>query len=377
MRKASFTVSGMSCVNCANRIEQNLAVQPGIHSTSVNFATSTLVVEFDEDLRTLEGIAEQVSRLGYTLQPTESASGELRFGVEGMHCASCVAKLEKNLLEHPGVLTAAVNLAQESAYVTFTPGMASQESIFAVVSSSGYTPVPPEAPSTSVDTATSQRNWFLFSIILSLPIMATMTLHGNLAIGWLNLVLASVVQFTAGLTFYRGSWYALKGGSANMDVLVALGTTAAYGYSLLAFFGLSGSHNEVFFETSAMLIAFIRLGKYLEARARGKASAALQELLHLQADKARLLVDGRERQVPVTTVKVGDVVVVRPGETIPVDGRVVAANAELAKKVYLLEDCTSPVVVPGVVDHTDAAQAAFAGFAKAGMQVVRSTDYIM
>ena len=119
--------------------------------------------------------------------------------------------------------------------------------------------------------------------------MLTMPLHHSPLVGWLNLLLASVVQFTAGLTFYIGSYHALKNKSANMDVLVALGTSAAYFYSLFAFFGFFGPHGEIFFETSAMLIAFIRLGKYLEARARGKAGEALKKLLKLQADKARLV----------------------------------------------------------------------------------------
>jgi Cu+-exporting ATPase len=135
-----------------------------------------------------------------------------------------------------------------------------------------------------------------------------------------NLLLATAVQFTAGLAFYRGAWSSIKNRSANMDVLIALGTSAAYFYSLLAYFGLLGPHREVFFETSAMLIAFIRLGKYLEARARGKAGEALKKLLHLQADKARLVTDAGEKEVPASIIRVGDVVLVRPGETIPVDG---------------------------------------------------------
>jgi Cu+-exporting ATPase len=152
--------------------------------------------------------------------------------------------------------------------------------------------------------------------------MATMTLHHLRSIGWLNLILATVVQFSAGLAFYRGAWSALKSKSSNMDVLVALGTTAAWGYSLLAFFGLLGDSHEIFFETSAWLITFIRLGKYLEARARGKAGEALKKLLHLQADKARLVTVEGEKEVPASVIRVGDLVAVRPGETIPVDGEV-------------------------------------------------------
>ena len=157
--------------------------------------------------------------------------------------------------------------------------------------------------------------------------MATMTLHGNRSVGWINLLLATIVQFSAGLTFYRGAWYAVKSGSANMDVLVALGTTAAFGYSVIAF--LAGWHDGIFFETSAMLITFIRLGKYLEARARGAASRALQKLLNLQPERARLLLDGSEREVAAQEVKVGDLLLVRPGESFPVDGEIVEGESSV------------------------------------------------
>ena len=176
---------------------------------------------------------------------------------------------------------------------------------------------------TADDDLRIQRNWLIFALCASLPIMLTMGMHTNRAVMQFNLLLATAVQFSAGLTFYRGAWSSIKNRSANMDVLVALGTSAAYFYSLLAYFGLLGPHREVFFETSAMLIAFIRLGKYLEARARGKAGEALKKLLHLQADKARLVTDAGEKEVPASIIRVGDVVLVRPGETIPVDGEII------------------------------------------------------
>ncbi len=249
----SYKIIGMSCVNCAARIEKTLNATAGVSRAAINFAMEELLIEFDATVTTPGAIEEAVKGLGY-----------------GIRVADDSAETQQEDLE----------------------------AAFRV-----------------------QRNWFLFSLALSLPIMFTMTLHGNRTVGWLSLVLATIVQFSAGLTFYRGSWYALKSKSANMDVLVALGTSAAYFYSLFAFF--AKSHVGVFFETSAMLITFIRLGKYLEARARGKAGAALKKLLRLQADKARLLLDGLEREVAATDVKVGDLVMVRPGETIPVDGEII------------------------------------------------------
>ncbi len=144
---------------------------------------------------------------------------------------------------------------------------------------------------------------------------------------YLIFALSTIVQFSAGLTFYRSAWKSLKNLSTNMDVLVAMGITAAYGYSLLALFNILGISGDVFFETSAMLITFIRFGKWLEARAKGKASQALKSLLNLQADRALLLVDGNEVEVPASQVAVGDQVVVRPGERIPVDGLVIEGSS--------------------------------------------------
>ena len=251
-------------------------------------------------------------------------AGELTFGVRGLHCASCVSRLERRLLEDPAISAAIVNLAAETGFVRFDPQRLGVEDIFAVVHEAGYTPVELQSAEASADDALRlQLKWFLFSLAASLPIMLTMGIHSNRAVTQLNLLLATAVQFSAGLTFYRGAWSALKNRSANMDMLVALGTSAAYFYSLLAYAGLLGLNREVFFETSAMLITFILLGKYLEARARGKAGEALKKLLHLQADKARLVTGEGEREVPAYQVRVGDVVLVRPGQAIPVDGEVI------------------------------------------------------
>jgi Cu+-exporting ATPase len=268
-----------------------------------------------------------------TTQQTTTISeqpGELSFGVRGLHCASCVNTLEKKLLSNPAITTAIVNLATETGFVRYDPQRLTPSNVFGLVHAAGYTPVElHEAGDAAGDDLISQRNWLIFALCASLPIMLTMGMHTNRAVMQLNLLLATAVQFSAGLIFYRGAWSALRNRSANMDVLVALGTSAAYFYSLLAYFGLLGSTHEVFFETSAMLIAFIRLGKYLEARARGKAGDALRKLLHLQADKARLVTGEGDREVPASVVRVGDVLLVRPGETIPTDGEVIDGSASV------------------------------------------------
>lgn len=329
MQIITVQVTGMSCVNCAGRVEREIGALSGVEKASVNFAAAQLTAGFDDQQITSEQIMEKVVSLGYGVVKPEPP-GELSFGVSGLHCANCVARLEKILLEQSGITTAVVNLAANTGFVRFDPALLDKGAIFRVVLDAGYTPLEPDAGEEAEQSElNSQRNWFLFALLLSTPIMLTMTLHHNRTVGWMNLLLATVVQFSAGLAFYRGAWSALKSKSTNMDVLVALGTTAAWGYSMLAFFGLLGESREVFFETSAWLITFIRLGKYLEARARGKAGEALKQLLHLQADKARLLTADGEKEVPASVIRVGDQVVVRPGETIPVDGEVVEGTSSV------------------------------------------------
>ncbi len=323
MQTTLFRIEGMSCASCAARIEKNIGALEGVSSASVNFAMGEMTVTHDGKGAPPDQIAERVRSLGYGVRLPEPP-GELTLGVRGLHCASCVATLEKKLLEHPAVSTAVVNLATESAFVRFDPQRIAPADIFSIVHHAGYLPVEQSAAMGDDDEESrSQLIWLIVSLAASVPIMLTMGMHGNRAVMQLNLLLATGVQFSAGLIFYRGAWAALKNRSATMDLLVALGTSAAYFYSLAAYVGLLGPAREVFFETSAMLVAFIRLGKYLEARARGKAGEALKKLLHLQADKARLLTGEGEKEVPASIVRVGDVVLVRPGETIPVDGEVI------------------------------------------------------
>lgn len=329
MTKLSLQITGMSCVNCAGRIEREVSALAGVESAAVNFAIAQLTASFDETVISADTIMEKAKSLGYGVVKPEPP-GELTFSITGLHCANCVARLEKILREQPGISTAVVNLVAATGFVRFDPALLDKGAIFRIVIDAGYTPAEPEAgEEAEAGELAGQRNWFLFSLALSLPIMATMTLHHLRSVGWMNLILATVIQFSAGLAFYRGAWSALKSKSSNMDVLVALGTSAAWGYSLLAFFGLLGDSHEVFFETSAWLITFIRLGKYLEARARGKAGEALKKLLHLQADKARLVTAEGEKEVPASVIRVGDLVAVRPGETIPVDGEVVEGTSSV------------------------------------------------
>ncbi len=253
---------------------------------------------------------------------------ETTFLVRGMHCANCASNLEKTLRSLPGVSSAVVNFAVESATVRYDGARLDQTALFAVVARAGFTPQLTRDEAAEQREAAAERRWLIFSALCSLPLMLLMWwMPFGAATHWLELFLATLVQFTAGLTFYRGAWQSLRNRSANMDVLVALGISAAYGYSLCALFGLFGAESEVFFETGAMLVTFVRCGKWLEARARGKAGEALRALLSLQAEQACLLIDGGEVTVPVSEVKAGDCIVVRPGERFPVDGRIDCGSA--------------------------------------------------
>ena len=253
---------------------------------------------------------------------------ESTFMVRGMHCANCARNLEQTLRALPGVTSAVVNFAVESATVRYDGARIDQSALFAAVARAGFTPLLARDEAAEQREAAAELRWLLFSVLCSLPLVLLMWwMPFGMATHWLELLLASIVQFSAGLTFYRGAWQSLRNRSANMDVLVALGISAAYGYSLCALFGLFGAQSEVFFETGAMLITFVRCGKWLETRARGKAGEALRELLSLQAEEACLLTDGGEVTVPVSEVKPGDRVLVRPGEHFPVDGRIDSGSA--------------------------------------------------
>lgn len=264
------------------------------------------------------------------------------FGVTGMTCAACSARIEKKLSKLAGVSSATVNLTTEKATVEFDPSLTQPDTLFETVTGLGYGVVKPAEPAVHVDAAAVQNSeaerkraemrrqvgWFAFSAVLTLPllianmILMPMQIHVEwLHNPWVQATLATLVQAVVGARFYRSAWLNLKHGSANMDTLVALGTSAAYGYSIAICFWLGG---ENYFEASTTILTLILLGKTLEAVAKGRTSEAIKRLLSLQARTARVVRGGQEMDVPVEEVAVGDTVVVRPGEKIPVDGVVLS-----------------------------------------------------
>jgi Cu+-exporting ATPase len=318
-KTSRFKITGMTCANCVRTIERGVKTLPGIGLASVNFADESLTVKYKEGLLTPQTIQDKVASLGYKAQLRNGQAEKLEFRPAGMHCASCAGTIERKLSSTPGIRSVSVNFAAEKATVDFDSSRIDKAGIFRVVRDLGYVP---EEKTEEEPEDRSTFYWLLYSIGLTVPILIFM--YTNIlgaAAPYVLFGLTTILLFTAGFTFYSGAYHSLKNKSANMDVLVSLGISAAYVYSVaVTFFPAAMPSGHLFYETTALLIVFIRFGKMLEARAKGKASRALKKLLELQADRARLLVDGQEREVTASEVAVGDVVLVRAGEKIPVDG---------------------------------------------------------
>ena len=338
-------IHGMSCQKCVAKVSTALQAVEGVIEVDVSLAEKLGRVTVSEHGPNRDQLMAAVVQAGFQTdapaadvepESTQPAAVESLgsidalhtdiFALRGMTCANCAQTIEKGVAKLTGVSSASVNFAAEKLAVVYDSTQLQKAELVARIEDLGYQAVSEDAQ--DQQEGRLQLYWLIFAASLSLPIMPLMWFapFGTATI-YIICALSTIVQFSAGLTFYRSAWKSLKNRSANMDVLVAMGITAAYGYSLLALFNVFGLSGEVFFETSAMLITFIRFGKWLEARAKGKASQALKSLLQLQADRALLLVDGKETEVPTSQIRVGDRVIVRPGERIPVDGIVIEGNS--------------------------------------------------
>ncbi|KGM55685.1 metal ABC transporter ATPase [Lysobacter daejeonensis GH1-9] len=319
-----FEVSGMTCASCVGRVERGLKSVPGVATAVINLATETAEVSTHAPVA-LHELANAVAKAGY-----EMASREVDLAIGGMTCASCVARIEKALRKVPGVLQATVNLATERALVRAT-AQAADSDLIAAVTAAGYTAQAPEAAPGTAEAPHQARSkeaaHLVIAAILSLPLVLPMAgmLVGEhwMLPGWLQLALATPVQFWLGARFYKAGWRALKAGTGNMDLLVALGTSAGYGLSVYNVFQ-PGHHGPapLYFEASAVVITLILMGKWLEARAKRQTTEAIRALQALRPATARVRRNGAETEVPIANVVVGDIVVVRPGERIPVDGNI-------------------------------------------------------
>lgn len=326
----TFKVEGMTCASCVSRVEKALKAVPGVKSAAVNLATEKATVHV-EPSTTLDALSSAVEKAGYDV-PGEPVS----LSISGMTCASCVTRVEKALKKVPGVTDATVNLATEKAQVK-SAGV-SIDALVAAVQKAGYeaTVVTDTVP--QVEPSRTLPSWWpvAVSALLSLPLVAPMVgmLFGQewMLPGWIQLLLATPVQFWLGARFYKAGWKALLARSGNMDLLVAIGTSAAYGlsvYLLVAHAGHEGMMEHLYFESSAVVITLVLLGKWLEAQAKHQTVEALRALESLRATTAIVRRDGTDLSVPVEAVRVGDMVVVRPGERVPVDGTVVEGHSHL------------------------------------------------
>ncbi len=327
-RRIDLPISGMTCAACAARIEKVLNRLPGVQA-SVNLASERARVELAPDTTSPKQVVASIEKAGFSV-PQQT----LELAIEGMTCAACSTRLEKVLNRLPGV-EASVNLAAERARIRYVPGVAEPALLTAAVEKAGFkarlatdtSREEEKAKKLAAYQAELRRFWV--SAALTLPLVGQMVTmfggdlghHQDVLPRWLQLLLATPVQFWIGWRFYDGGWKALRGGGANMDVLVALGTTMAYVFSLVVtLFGFE--HLHVYFEASAAVITLVLLGKLLEARAKAKTTAAIEALVRLQPKTARVERDGQLVELDAGLLIPGDIFIVRPGESMPVDGEV-------------------------------------------------------
>lgn len=346
--KATLHITGMTCAACSTRVEKGLSRMEGVHQANVNLAIEQATVSYDPKTTNVNALRDKVEALGYG---TVSESVDLN--ITGMTCAACSARIEKGLSRLPGVSQANVNLALETGHIEYAAGALKPSDITAKIKQMGYSAelqLTQEETTSVRERELQRKKWkWMISALLSIPLLWAMVGHFSFTSGiyvpdlfmnpWFQLILATPVQFVIGWQFYVGAYKALRNRSANMDVLVALGTSAAFFYSLYLTLssgylpstttmdhGAMGTSTaampsvELYYETSAILITLILLGKWFEAVAKGRSSQAIKSLIELAPREARVIRDGQEVMVPAAYVAVGDLVLVKPGDSIPVDG---------------------------------------------------------
>ncbi len=353
LKQVTLPISGMTCASCVVHVEHGLKSVAGVQNATVNLANERATVQFDPSKTNIDQMVAAVRDVGYDV-----VVDKITLPIGGMTCASCVMHVENGLKQVPGVLNVNVNLATERATVEMIPGAVTIAELKRAVEETGYEVLELGDQSEElVDRERDlreqerQREWrdLIIGILFTAPLFVLVMTHDVLALGmgmhsalpwflksptfdWIALALATPVQFYVGRSYHRGAWKSLRAGAPNMDLLISLGTNAAYWYSVIVVlagvFGVFiGEH--LYFESAAVIITLIKVGKYLEARAKGQTSEAIKKLMQLQAKTARVERDGQEIEIPVNQVRVGDIVSVRPGEKIPVDGVIVAGRSAI------------------------------------------------
>lgn len=332
IKKINIDVEGMTCAACSTRVEKALNKQDGVSNAVVNLLGQKATIEFDEQKIKASDLKNTIEKTGYKVPMVKKT-----LLVNGMTCAACSTRVEKVLNKIDGIVKASVNLSNNKAIVEYPSGIVEEEVLLKAIEKAGYrAEVEIERDldrekELREKEIKSLKTSFVFSAFLSLPLFSAMFFHmaGNMNIftnGYFQLLLATPVQFIIGYRFYKGAYNALRGGGANMDVLVSMGTSAAYFYSIYNV--INGVH-EYYFEASAIIITLIILGKTFEAVAKGKTSEAIKKLMGLQPKTARVVRDNIEMDIPIENVEIGDIVVVRPGEKVPVDGIIVEGNSSV------------------------------------------------
>ncbi|MDQ0219968.1 copper-translocating P-type ATPase [Peribacillus cavernae] len=341
LKEAQIPISGMTCAACATRIEKGLNKIEGVDNATVNLALEKATVKYNPDVTKMDVFEKKINDLGYGV-----VTEKVEFDLVGMTCAACATRIEKGLNKLDGVKNATVNLALETGTVEYNPSQVNIQDMLKKVEDIGYEARVKQDSEETADyralEVEKQKGKFIFSLILSLPLLWSMVGHFEFTSfiyvpdmfmnPWVQFLLATPVQFIIGKQFYVGAYKALRNKSANMDVLVALGTSAAYFYSLyqsILSLGTNAGMVELYYETSSILITLIILGKLFEARAKGRSSEAIKKLMGLQAKTATVFRDGNEIDIPLEEVVVGDVVYIKPGEKVPVDGEIVEGRSAL------------------------------------------------
>jgi Cu+-exporting ATPase len=366
-QKVTLPITGMTCANCAMNIERGVKKLYGVADASVNFASEQAAISFDSKELNIKDLVDKIHSSGFTV-PT----AKIELPITGMSCANCAANIERALSKNTtGIVNAAVNFATERLTAEYIPGVTTANDIVAVVKKAGYDAILPDEVVAGEDPEQAARNAeikdqtrkFILGAIFALPLfILSMGRDFNLIgmwshaswVNWFFLALATPVQFYTGWDFYKGSVNSLKNKSANMDVLVAMGSSVAYFYSLaVLFFPSLGDH--VYFETSAVIITLIKLGKMLESRTKGRTGGAIRKLIGLRPKTATIIEDGIEKEITITKVKKGDTVMVRPGERIPVDGVVIEGESAIDESMLTGEPLpvdkhAGDVVVGGTIN---------------------------
>ena len=348
-KQITLPVMGMTCANCVASVERNTQKVDGIVEANVNYASEKVTFTYDPTLVKPQAITANViariKRAGY-----EVPTAETELSLLGMTCTNCANTIERRLNKVDGVLEASVNYANEKATVKYAVGAVTRPELVAAVRKAGYDvvetagsdePEDAEAAARQAEIKHQQKR-LIIGLIFTVPLFLLSMARdfgllgdwGNAAwVNWFFFALATPVQFYVGWDYYVGAYKSLRNGSANMDVLVAMGSSVAYIYSVAVLIALTlGSTvlgHHVYFETSAMIITLIVLGKLLEARAKGQTSEAIKKLIGMQAKTARVVRNGKEADIPIAEVEHGDIVIVRPGEKIPVDGVVVDGRSTI------------------------------------------------